>query len=95
MAYISTNKNFVGRIKVKRHAIKRMKERYGNKYIGNKKIKNCSHNKIAKYIRKKLKNDIKYINEQEDNSLEVKTDSRLGFNAIIIPEFNNVVITIY
>ncbi len=91
MSYQTTNNQLVGDFVVKNHAINRFKERYPNKYIGNKKVKNLSRNKAARYVRKSIQRDVHYINVQEDGALFVKANF---FKAIVIPQFKNIVVTI-
>lgn len=92
MSYLTTSKNLIGKFDVKQHAITRFKERYGNEYIGNKKIKNMSDNKCKRKIIKSIKERLDYYNEQDDGTLFVKT---YDFKAIVAPQFKNLVLTIF
>lgn len=91
MSYLSTDSKLVGSFKIKKHAVDRFRDRHGNEYIGNKKIKNMSDNKLKRKIRKSLKKRVRGLNEQEDGSLEVYTKD---FKAIVVPSFRNIVVTI-
>lgn len=91
MSYKTTENRLVGRFNVKQHAVDRFKERYGNEYIGNKKIKNMSDTKCKRKIIKSLRERVDYLNEQDDGTLFVKT---YDFKAIVAPYYTNSVITI-
>lgn len=91
MSYLSTQKRLVGKYVVTQHAVRKMKQRYGDEYIGNAKIKNLNKNKVKRKIRKTLREDIKFVSEQDDGAVYVRTEH---FSAIVVPEFNNKVVTI-
>lgn len=91
MPYYSTNNKLVGRYIITRHAFKRYKERYGDRYIGGKKIKNMSKPKAQSKIIKSLKYKSKKIMEQNDGYLKVITKD---FQAVVKPENKNVIVTI-
>lgn len=91
MSYLTTNKKLVGKYVIKTHAIDRIKERYGDKYIGNKKIKNMNSNRVKRLIRKRLNNDIKFVSDNDDGTVYVETGD---FGAIVDPSFQNFVVTI-
>jgi len=91
MSYYSTNNKLVGRYRITKHALSRFKERYGDEYIGNKKIKNMNGNKARRKIIKSLKERNRKIKKQKDGTLVAITKD---FKAIINPSFDNVVITI-
>ncbi|MFW6008337.1 MAG: hypothetical protein ACOCP8_03635 [archaeon] len=93
MSYLSTKNSLVGRYKVKRHAVSRLRKRKGDICIGNKKIKNMGHHKLEQLIIKSLRERKLYIKEQaNNNALKVKTRD---FTAVVVPGFHNHVITIY
>jgi len=94
MSYITTEKNLLGKFRVTKHAVDRFKdeERYGDEYIGGKKIKNMSDRKAKKKIRKSLKSRRKFISENGDGTIYVRTKD---FEAIVKPEFHNKVITVF
>lgn len=91
MAYLTTNRRLVGKYIIKRHAVSRLKSRYGDTYIGNKKIKNMNSNKLVKKIRYSLGHHIMRVKENKDGSLYVVTNR---FKVVIRPGFNNHVVTI-
>ena len=91
MSYLTTNKKLIGQVKVTRHAIDKMRDRLGEKYVGNMKIKNMSHRRIRRLIRKSINKRRKFISEQDDDNLYVRTKD---FAAIIDPKFRNIVVTI-
>ena len=62
-----------GEYSVNRHPIKRVIERYGDNYIGNKKIKNMSWKKIRSIIINQLTNKIQSTNILNIMDVEVKT----------------------
>jgi len=91
LSYKSSGNNLIGKFKVKNHARNRLRERYGDLYIGNQKIKNMGKYKLNSKIIDSLKNRKKKIIEQEDGSLLVITKD---FQAIVMPGFYNHVLTI-
>ena len=92
MSFLTTDKKLVGDFKVKQHAVERMRERYGEQYIGDKKIKNMSHQKIRRKIRESLRERIEFVSENDNNTVYVKTED---FEAIVEPLFKNQVITVF
>ena len=91
MSYVSTNNKLVGKFRVRDHAVDRYKERYGEEYIGNKKIKNMNENKARRKIRKSLRDRRKFISENDDGTVYVETKD---FGAIVDPKYHNDVVTI-
>lgn len=92
MSFLTTGKKLVGKFRVKDHAVDRFRERHGNEYIGNKKIKNMNDNKLRRMIRKCLREKREFISENDDGTVYVKTEY---FGSIVDPKFHNDVITIY
>jgi hypothetical protein len=91
VGYRCYNKSLKGKFKVRKHARDRFKDRHGNEYIGNKKIKNMGKHTLNQKIIKSLKKRREKIIEQRDGSLLVITKD---FKAVVMPEFYNYVITI-
>lgn len=93
MSFLTTQKKLKGRFSVTNHARKRLQDRLGEKRKGNRKIKNLGKNELDSYIINELRNKKSKVKDlkQKDGALKVYTEN---FDAIVIPGFRNVVITI-
>lgn len=91
MSFLSTGGKLIGKFSITNHAVDRFKERHGDSYVGNKKIKNMGSNRVRREIVKSLLDKRKRVKEQNDGSLVVFTED---FKAIVVPEFKNKVVTI-
>jgi len=81
----------VGAFHITNHAREKLKERHGELYVGNKKAKNAGRHRLSRLIIDSIKNRKKDIYEQDDGALRVETGD---FEAIIVPNYRNHVVTI-
>jgi len=80
------------RYKITRHAFIRLKERYGEKYIENKKIKNMGIPRLKQIIIEQLRYNV--IDIKELGLVDAEVTTELFKARISIAGINNTIVTI-